>query len=92
MADEVAIQIDIPCDVQQVDETDCPWAFLGEARVPSLITEGAIVVSGDEIDPVLARIVSFTAHADRTLVHLEVLPGDPHEYVEALGRPHFLAA
>lgn len=92
MAEEVAIQIDIPCDVQQVDETDCPWAFLDEARDPSLITEGAIVVSGDEVDPVLARVVSLTAHADRTVVHLEVLPGDPREYVEALDRAHLLTA
>lgn len=92
MSDEPTIQIDVPCDVQQVDETGCPWAFLDEARDASLVIEGAIVVSGDEVDPVLARVVSLTPNDKRTVVHLEVLPGDPRDYVEALGRAHLLTA
>ena len=51
------VEIDIPCDVQQVDETGLVWAFLDEARDPSVITEGAIVISADDVDPVLARVV-----------------------------------
>ncbi len=39
-------EIDIPCDVQQEDETGYVWAFVDEARDPSRIVEGAIVVSG----------------------------------------------
>ena len=86
------IQIDIPCDVQQEDESGYVWAFLDEARDASLIVEGAIVVSGDEIDPVLARVVSLTARSGGTKVHLDILPGDPHEYIEALSRAHLLTA
>lgn len=86
------IELDIPCDVHQVDGTGYVWTFLGEARDPSLIVEGAIVISGDEIDPVLARVKQLTPRAAGTKVHLEILPGDPREYVDALARAHLLRA
>jgi hypothetical protein len=86
------VEVDIPCDVQQEDETGHVWAFLDEARDPSRIVEGAIVVSGDELDPVFARVVSLTARPGGTKVHLEILPGDPLEYAEALRRAHLLSA
>ncbi len=86
------IEIDIPCDVQQVDGTGYVWTFLDEARDPSRITVGAIVVTGDEVDPVLARVVSLTERPGGTKVHLELLPGDPIEYAEALTRAHLLSA
>lgn len=89
---EGPVVVDIPCDVQQEDETGYVWAFLDEARDPSRIVEGAIVVSGDELDPVFARVVSLTARPGGTKVHLEILPGDPLEYAEALRRAHLLTA
>ncbi len=90
--DRCASAIDIPCDVQQVDETGLVWRFLDEARDPSVITEGAIVVSSDNLDRVLARVVKLTPHSARTLVHLQILPGDPLDYVDALARAHLLTA
>lgn len=54
------VEIDIPCDVQQIDDTGHVFTFLDEARDPTRITAGAIVVSGDEDDPVLARVVTLT--------------------------------
>ena len=88
MASQTAVQIDIPCDVQQEDETGYVWAFLDEARDPSVITVGAIVIAADEEDPVLARVVSLTERPGGIKVHLEILPGDPLEYVQALTRLH----
>ncbi len=41
---------------------------------------GTIVVSGDEVDPVLARVVAITERPSGTKVHLALLPGDPAEY------------
>lgn len=87
-----AVLIDIPCDVQQIDETGLVWAFLDEARDPTRIAQDAIVVSGDELDPVLARVAGLTPRPAGIKVHLEVLPGDPAEYVEALERAHLLSA
>lgn len=52
-----------------------------EARDPSPIAEGAIVVSGDQNDPVLARVVSLTNRPGGVKVHLAILPGDPTKYV-----------
>ena len=86
------VEIDIPCDVQQVDETGYVWAFLDEARDPARVTEGAIVISGDPVDPVLARVVSRTERPGGIKVHLEVLPGDPGDYADALRRAHLLSA
>lgn len=83
--------IDIPCDVQQVDGTGFAWAFLDEARDPRWVTVGAIVVTGDTVDPVLARVVSLTDRPNGVKVHLEILPGEPTEYADALARAHLLA-
>lgn len=90
MATEVVV--DIPCDVQQVDGTGFVWTFLDEARDPSRIVVDAIVVTGDEVDPVLARVVSLTERPGGTKVHLHLLPGDPVEYAAALERAHLLSA
>ncbi len=85
-------EIDIPCDVQQVDGTGFVWTFLDEARDPARIVEGAIVVTGDEVDPVLARVVALTERPGGMKVHLDLLPGDPTEYAAALTRAHLLSA
>ena len=82
--------VDIPCDVQQVDGTGFVWAFLDEARDPRWITAGAIVVTGDAADPVLARVVSLTDRPSGVKVHLEILSGEPTDYADALGRSHLL--
>lgn len=86
------VTIDIPCDVQQVDGTGFVWTFQDEAREPARIAVGAIVVTGDEIDPVLARVVALTERPGGTKVHLDLLPGDPAEYADALARAHLLPA
>ena len=52
MCDE--IEIDIPCDPTQIDDTGLPWTFLDEATQPERIVVGATVVTGDEGDPVFA--------------------------------------
>lgn len=93
MADRVEqVEIDIPCDVQQVDDTGYVWVFLDEARDPARVTQGAILISGDPVDPVLARVVSLTERPGGIKVHLEVLPGDPGDYADALRRAHLLSA
>ena len=85
------IQIDIPCDTQQVGEHGMPFALLTEARDPARITVGAIVITADEEDPVFARVYAVTAERDGpVVVHLQLLPGDPLEYADALRRSHLL--
>lgn len=86
------VEVDIPCDVQQVDGTGFVWTFLDEARNPSVIHVDAIVVAGDEVDPILARVVALTDRPNGVKVHLQLLPGDPTEYADALARAHLLTA
>ncbi len=86
------VQVDIPCDVQQVDSTGFVWTFLDEARDPIHVIAGAIVVTGDDLDPVMARVVSITERPGGAKVHLDLLPGDPTEYADALTRAHLLSA
>ncbi len=93
MADRAEqVEIDIPCDVQQVDDTGHVWVFLDEARDPAQVTPGAILISGDPVDPVLVRVVSVTERPGGVKVHLDVLPGDPGDYADALRRAHLLSA
>lgn len=86
------VEVDIPCDVQQVDSTGFVWTFLDEAREQRHVVVGAIVVTGDEVDPVLARVVALTVQPSGVTVHLHLLPGDPSEYADALSRAHLLSA
>lgn len=87
-----ALVLDIPCDVQQLDGTGYVWTLLDEAHDQSVISPGAIVVTADEDEPVIARVVDLVPHDQRTIVHLEILPGDPSEYADALTRAHLLSA
>lgn len=87
------IEIDIPCDPQQLGEFALPFALLSEARDPSRITIGAIVITADQVDPVFARVHAITSHAaGPAVVHLELVPGDPLDYADALRRAHLLSA
>jgi hypothetical protein len=88
---DLVIEIDIPCDVHDEDELGMPYALLSEARDPGQIVPGAIVITADAEDPVLARVYSLTQQGDLTVVHLEVLPGHPLDYADALHRSHLLS-
>jgi hypothetical protein len=86
------VEIDIPCDVQDIDEFGMPYALLSEARDPGRIESGAILITADEEEPVFARVHSLTRQGDLRVVHLEVLPGDPLEHAAALERSHIHVA
>jgi hypothetical protein len=68
------------------------WAFLDEAEHRERIVERAIVLTGDSDDPVFARVASLTERPTGVQVHLEILPGDPLDYVEAARRSRLLTA
>ena len=79
------IVVDIRADLNAEDQTGYVWAFLDEARDPSLITPGALVVAGDEDAPAVAAVVDLVEHPNGTIVHLDVLPGVLDNYL-ALAR------
>ena len=79
------IVVDVRADLNAEDETGYVWTFLDEARDPSLIKPGALVVAGDEDTPAVAVVVDLVAHPNGTIVHLDVLPGAVDSYL-ALAR------
>ena len=77
--------IDIAADLNAEDQTGYVWTFLGEARDPSVIVPGALVVTGDADAPAVAVVVDLVEHPNGTIVHLDVLPGAIETYL-ALAR------
>jgi hypothetical protein len=74
------VSVDITCDLMDEDESGYVWTFLREARDPSLIEPGAIVVAGDEDAPAVAEVVEIVAKPAGQVVHLRVLPGAIEDY------------
>jgi hypothetical protein len=73
--------LDLRVDLNTEDDTGLPWAFLRDARDPSLVREGAwlIVGSGD------VRAVAQVAQIDGDLVWVRPLPGPVSKYRHLLG-------
>ena len=87
----MAIELDIPCDVQGRDHEGHLWAFLDEAAHPEVVTPGALVVTGDEQDPVVARVLEVVERPGGRKVVMELL-GDAEELLTALTRARVAAA
>lgn len=79
------VAVDIPADLNDEDESGYVWTFLDEAREPSLIRPGAIILAGDDDTPAVAEVVDLVPKAAGTIVHLRILPGLFDDY-EALVR------
>jgi hypothetical protein len=77
--------VDIVADLNTEDETGYVWTFLDEARDPTIIIPGALVVAGDEDTSAVAVVVDLVPHPNGTIVHLDVLPGAIDNYL-ALAR------
>jgi hypothetical protein len=74
------VTVDITCDLMDEDESGYVWTFLHEARDPTLIEPGAIVVAGDEDAPAVAEVVEIVEKPAGPVVHLRVLPGVIEDY------------
>ena len=77
------IRVDIAADLNDEDESGFVWTFLDEARDPTLIVRGTIIVAGDA--PAVAEVVDVVDKPAGTIVHLRLLPGAIEDY-EALVR------
>lgn len=86
------INVTLPADVNQVDETGYVWAFLGEATEPDRVRPGAIIVAGDAVEPFLARVVDVVdGPGNDSIVHLDVL-GVPDQTIDELRHAGLLSA
>ncbi|MFT3853853.1 MAG: hypothetical protein QM733_14100 [Ilumatobacteraceae bacterium] len=77
----VSVAVDLRVDLNTEDDTGLPWAFLRDARDPSIVREGAwlIVGSGN------ARAVAQVAQVDGDLVWVRPLPGPVSRYRDLVG-------
>jgi hypothetical protein len=74
------VTADIPCDLQGPDPDGHLWAFLDEAADPSVVVEGALVITGDEEALVTARVRRLEKRPGGTMVVMEIVdpgPGTP---------------
>ena len=79
-------RVDITADPNDEDDTGYLWTFLDEARDPTRITPGALVVAGDEDAAAICQVVGLVAAGDGTIVHLRLLPGLIDDYRELVNR------
>lgn len=82
----MTVTVDIPADLNDEDETGFVWTFLDEARDPSVIVPGAIVVAGDADDPAVVEVVDIVPKSSGEVVHLRILPGDIEDYAALVRR------
>ena len=78
--------VDITADLNDEDDTGYVWTFLDEARDPSVVVPGAIVVAGTPDTPAVAEVVDLVTKTVGTVVHLRILPGSVGDYAAAVLR------
>ena len=86
----MAVELDIPCDVQARDQDGHLWAFLDEAGHPDVIVPDHLVVTGDDEDPVVARVLEVVERPRGIKVVMEHV-GDASELLQALTRARLVA-
>ncbi|MGH8971719.1 MAG: hypothetical protein ACRD0C_00755 [Acidimicrobiia bacterium] len=67
------LQLDIPCDVQGRDHEGHLWAFLDEAARPDVVFAGAVVITGDDETPVVARVLRVEDRPGGRMVVMDVV-------------------
>jgi hypothetical protein len=84
--EEMTVVVDLEVDFHNIDETGYIWSWLTDARDPSVIHQGAIVVLGDEDALAMGRVVDLVPEEKGTIVHVDVLPGTIDAYFDAVSR------
>ena len=77
-----AIQVDLSVDLNTMDETGLPWAFLDEAPDPSLIVAGHHIVVGSGAATAVAIVVDITGEG---IVHVQPMRGSVASNAHLLG-------
>jgi len=91
MTEQERVRVTLPADVAQVDQTGYVWAFLDRAEEPDRVEPGVLIVSGDEEEPFLARVIDIVDGPNgRQVVHLDVV-GVPEQAIEELRHSRLLA-
>ena len=76
-------EIDLVADLNAEDDEGLGWSVLREARDPSKVRRGAMVVAGNDQAKAVVRIVAVD---DDGQVHFAVLPGSLAKNRHLIGR------
>lgn len=79
--------IDVTVDLNTMDETGLPWAFIEDAPNPERLVPGAYVVAGSG----RARAVALVVAVADGIVHVQPLRGSVASHADLLAR-HPLAS
>ena len=78
--------VDIAADLNDEDDSGYVWTFLDEARDPTTIVPGAIVIAGDDDAVAVCQVVDLASAGDGVVVHLRMLPGLVEQYLDLVQR------
>jgi hypothetical protein len=76
-------RIDLPVDLNTIDETGLPWAFLDQAPNPAIIAPGRYLLVGTG----RARAVAQVVDIDDGIVHVRPLRGSVATNAHLLTNP-----
>lgn len=82
MGDELTRPVDLEVDLNTMDETGLPWAFLDESPDPAKIVPGTRILVGAGSVRAVATVVDI----DNGIVHVHPLRGSVEENAHLLKR------
>lgn len=66
-----AERLDLPVDLNTIDDSGLPWAFLDTADDPSVVAPGRFIVVGSGVARAVAQVVDI----EDGIVHVRALRG-----------------
>lgn len=85
-ADTDFVDVDLEVDFHSIDQTGYLWTRLSDARDPSIIKPGAVLVIADGEALAMGRIIDLIERENGTIVHVDVLPVTVDSYLDAAAR------
>jgi hypothetical protein len=79
----MAHDIDLTADLNAQDDDGLGWSTLADARDPSRVRPGAMLIAGNRYGRAVLRVVAVD---DDGQVHFSILPGSVAENRHLLGR------
>jgi hypothetical protein len=77
------LQIDLAADLNAEDDDGLGWSTLSDARDPSLVRPGTMLVAGNRHAQAVVRVVAVD---DDGQVHFTILPGSLEKNRHLIGR------
>lgn len=76
--------LDLVADLNAQDDDGLGWSTLADARTPSRVRVGAVLLAGNRLARAVVRVVSVD---DDEQVHFAILPGSVAKNRHLLDRP-----